>query len=328
MSGTSPDNVMKAEKAHRLSIAERITRNLSQRRRRWTHGAWQIRQSNIFILPNRFGLYAGFLVLASFAMGYKVQNNFILLGVIFLFLVFMLSLIASVRNLQGMMIETDVEPYYFAGERQHILLRIKKANPAFNVVLTSPFGDIPLDLSSGAASVLVPVGAHQRGVHPIAAIKIQTLFPFGIARSWSWLNPPGELVVAPRPKEQAAQSYPRGNPAMARAAEQKKQQNNFADELGDLRDYQDSDPPARIDWKRYAASRETMVREHGLDAQGEVILCQPTGPYEDSLSYLSGGLRVAERLGAPARMTLAGADYQIYDKAAREQAYYALARIQ
>ena len=37
----------------------------------------------------------------------------------------------------------------------------------------------------------------------------------------------------------------------------------YADELGDLRDYQDSDPPARIDWKRFAATRETMVREHG-----------------------------------------------------------------
>ena len=71
------------------------------RRRKWTSGTWAIKQSHIFILPNRYGLYAGFLVLASFAMGYKVQNNFILLGVIFLFLVFMLSLIASVRNIQG-----------------------------------------------------------------------------------------------------------------------------------------------------------------------------------------------------------------------------------
>ena len=312
----------------RLGIAERVTRMLSQRRRRWTHGTWLIKQSNIFILPNRFGLYCGFLVLASFAMGYKVQNNFILLGVIFLFLVFMLSLIASVRNLQGLQIEVDIEPYYFAGERQHIAVRMKKAQPAFNLILTTPFGDMPLDLSSGAATILVPVGAYERGVHPVAPLKLQTLFPFGIARAWSWLTPPGELVVAPKPQEQAANRYPRGNPAMARAAEQKQQQNNFADELGDLRDYHESDPPARIDWKRYAATRETMVREHGLDAQGEVILRQPTGPFEEGLTYLSGGLRVAERLGAPARMILDGADYQIYDKSAREQAFYALARAQ
>ena len=316
-------------RAVRLTMSERFSRFLAQRRKRhWTQGAWQIRQSHIFIVPNRFGLYAGFLVLASFAMGYKVQNNFILLGVIFLFLVFMLSLIASVRNLQGLVIEADIDPYYYAGERQHIQLRFKKAQPAFNVTLTGPFGEMPIDLSNGAASLLVPVAAQPRGVHKLPALKVQTLFPFGIARAWSWLTPPGELVVAPKPREQSVAHYPRGNPAMARAADEKKQQNNYADELGDLRDYQDSDPPARIDWKRFAATRETMVREHGLDAQGEMILRQPSGTLEDGLCYLSGGLRVAERLGAPARMTLNGADYQVYDKAAREQAYYALARAQ
>jgi hypothetical protein len=187
-------------------------------------------------------------------------------------------------------------------------------------------GDMVLDLSKSATSLLVPVGKLPRGVHEVPPIKIETLFPFGIARAWSWLRPPGDMVVAPMPREQAIAAYPRGNPAMAQKAEQKRQQNNVADELGDLRDYADSDPPARIDWKRYAATRETMVRDHGLDAQGEMILRQPKGDLENSLSYLSGGLLVAERIGAPARMTLQGADYQVYDKPAREKAYYALAR--
>lgn len=321
---------MAAEQTIRkLSVAEKVTRRLSaRRRRRWTDGIWQIRQSHIFILPNRYGLYAGFLVLASFAMGYKVQNNFILLGVIFLFLVFMLSLIASVRNVQGLQIEAHIEPYYFADTPQFIRLTIKKAQPAFNLKLVGPMGDVPLEMETGATAVMVPIGPLARGVHGVPPLKIETLFPFGIARAWSWLNPPGDIIVAPQPREQAVTAYPRGNPAMAQAAEQKRQQNNFADELGDLRDYQDSDSPARIDWKRYATTRETMVREHGIDAQGELVLRQPNGELEDSLSYLSGGLAVAERIGAPARMTLQGTDYQIYDKPAREQAFNALARAQ
>ena len=61
-----------------------ISRRIAMRRR-WRDGFFTIRQNHIAILPNRFGVYAGFLVLASFAMGYKVQNNFILLAVIFLF---------------------------------------------------------------------------------------------------------------------------------------------------------------------------------------------------------------------------------------------------
>lgn len=317
----------KTEETRKLSVAEKVTRRLSERRkRRWTEGMWQIRQSHIFIVPNRYGFYAGFLVLASFAMGYKVQNNFILLGVIFLFLVFMLSLIASVRNIQGLQFEAHIEPYYFAGAPQFIRLTVKKAQPAFNLQLVGPSGPLVMNMETAATSLMVPIGPFERGVHKVPPLKVETLFPFGIARAWSWLNPPGDIVVAPHPREQAVTIYPRGNPAMAQAAEQKRQQNNFADELGDLRDYQDSDAPSRIDWKRYAATRETMVREHGIDAQGELVLRQPAGELEDGLSYLSGGLAVAERIGAPARMTLQGSDYQIYDKPAREKAYYALAR--
>lgn len=311
-----------------LSFSERLTRRLALRRRAWRDGVWHIRQSHIFILPNRYGFYAGFLVLASFAMGYKVQNNFILLGVIFLFLVFMLSLIASVRNIQGLEINIDLEPYYFAGTMQHIRLSLRKDQPAFNLKLTGPVGDMTLDMSNAATGIMVPIGHLERGVHGVPALKIETVFPFGIARAWSWVRPPGDVVVAPMPSEHAVKAYPRGNPAMAEAADQKRQQNNFADELGDLRDYADSDPPARIDWKRYAATRETMVRDHGIDAQGEMVLRQPKGDLETGLSYLSGGLMVAERIGAPARMTLGGADYQIYDKPAREKAYYALAQTQ
>ena len=41
-----------------LSFSERLTQYLSMRRRKWTGGTWLIKQSQIFILPNRYGLYA------------------------------------------------------------------------------------------------------------------------------------------------------------------------------------------------------------------------------------------------------------------------------
>lgn len=315
-----------AEKPRRLTFPERLSHRLAMRRRKWTSGDWRLKQNNIFIFPNRFGFYAGFLVLASFAMGYKVQNNFILLGVIFLFLVFMLSLIAGVRNLQGIEISVSVPPYQYAGQAHYMRFSFKKAQPAFNVWLETPVDKIQLDLSTGATSVSLPIGDYHRGVYPLPAFKLSTVFPFGIARVWSWLRPPGELVVAPKPHELSATQYPRGNPMMADMADAKRQQNDYADELGDLRDYGESDPPARIDWKRFAATRETMVREHGFDAQGEIVLRQPQGDFEAGLQYLSGGLRMAEKLGAPARMTLNGVDYTVYDKPAREVAYHVLAR--
>ncbi len=310
------------------SVLERISARIALRRARWLKGVWEIQQSHIFILPNRYGVYMIFLMLASFAMGHKVQNNFILLAVIFLFLLLILSLIASVRNLQGLRIEADIAPYYFAGEPHHIWLRFKKRRAAFNIEIHTPHGVMPLNMTGGATSLRVPVGDRGRGVYGLCPIKVQTLFPFGIARAWCWITPPGDLVVVPKPVEQAAGYYPRTNLSAAQTLNQKHQQNNYADELGHLRDYQNSDPPARIDWKRYAATRETMVREHSLDTQGEVVLRAPSGGFESGLSYLSGGLLVAERIGAPARMILHGAEYRVYDQQARAQAFYALATVE
>ena len=57
------------QKTIALSFSERLTRRLALRRRKWTSGVWHIRQSQIFILPNRYGFYAGFMVFASFAIG-------------------------------------------------------------------------------------------------------------------------------------------------------------------------------------------------------------------------------------------------------------------
>ena len=165
------------QKTKALSFSERLTRRLSLRRRKWTSGVWHIRQSHIFILPNRYGFYAGFLVLASFAMGYKVQNNFILLGVIFLFLVFMLSLIASVRNIQGLKIDVHIEPYYFASQTQHIRLSLRKDQPAFNLKLSGPMGDMVLDLSKSATSLLVPMGNCRAVCTRCRPLRLKHYFP-------------------------------------------------------------------------------------------------------------------------------------------------------
>lgn len=302
-----------------------LTQRLA-RRRKWHQGVWEIRQSNLFIAPNRFGFYAGFLALTSFAMGYKVQNNFILLAVIFLFLVLMMSLIASVRNLQGFRVTAQLRPHYFADDVQTIRLSLTRTLPAFNIRYRTSMGDAALDLSSGSATVDIPVAALARGVYQVPPIKLYTVFPFGIATCWTWLHPPGELVVCPRPLENPLHSYPRGVPNNSDTKRKAQKAALHVDDPGDLRDYADSDPPSRIDWKRFAATREAMVREHGDARRGELVLRQPDGELEAGLQYLSGGLCVAERSGVPARMFLGTREYFIADTRAREIAFMALAR--
>ncbi len=312
----------------KFGFGGRLSRYLAMRRQFWESGVWEIRQRNIFILPNRYGFYAGFLVLSSFAMGYKVQNNFILLAVIFLFLVFMLSLIAGVRNLQGLQVDVRIAPYYFADQAQQIHLNFTKSTPAFAIMLISDLQSFELDLSQGASSVVVKVGHFGRGVYGVPPIKLVSNFPLGIAVTWSWLNPPGQIIVAPIPNELPLGQYVRGHPMLPKADTKQRQQMDRADDLGDLRDYRPDDPPKRIDWNRFAATREMLVREYSNHAQGELVLSQPNGDLEAALSYLAGGLRVAQHHATAARMILNGIEYRVYGQSDREKAYYALALAQ
>jgi len=117
------------------------------KRNKW-QGAYKIlRQTDFFILPNRYGFYIAFLILAGFAMGYKVQNNFIMLGVIFLFLLFTFSLIAAVRNLQGFKITINMDKRYFAHQTQFIIIHLQMPRAGFNITLSGPLSQHRIDIS-------------------------------------------------------------------------------------------------------------------------------------------------------------------------------------
>jgi len=325
-----PDIVGKTDGAGRplrrpLMLFDYITRRIAMRRR-WQDGVFTIRQNHIAILPNRFGVYAGFLVLASFAMGYKVQNNFILLAVIFLFLVFMMSLIATVRNLQGIRIQVQAEPVYFEGENHYVRLVFRKDLPAFNLTVRNDWTEMQIDLAQNVETVRLPVGRLARGVHKMPKIKLQTGFPFGIARAWLWLAPPEPLIVAPRPRQRPLPHYPRQAMTVGLGEDGPDRRADRVEEPGDLRDYQPGDAPSKIDWKRFAATRETMVREQQAERSATLLLQQDNGARDSALQYLCGGLQVAENGGLAALMSLDGENYMVADRQSRMRAYYALAR--
>ena len=76
VSGMSETADSDPSRAARLTMSERFSRFWRNSVNGIGRKGYGRSGSHIFIVPNRFGLYAGFLVLAGFAMGYKVQNNF------------------------------------------------------------------------------------------------------------------------------------------------------------------------------------------------------------------------------------------------------------
>lgn len=300
-------------------------------KRLWSGHSKTLRQKDLFILPNRFGVYVGFLVFASFAMGYRVQNNFILLGVIFLFLIYMLSLIASVRNLQGLSFSFRTAPYYLASETQHVMLSLQRTDPVYNLELQLPSAEkIILNLPKGQAEIRPDIGSLPRGVHNVPALKVQTRFPFGIVRCWSWLSPSLSMTVCPAPDTRPLTEYPRTTqtPITDGADDLFSKATPQSEDglLQDPRTFEDGDLPSRIDWKRFAATRELLIRDFSAPNTGDVLLqASMDMEKEAALSYLCGGLLVCANHQENAIMVLNNRRFIIQNDTQRLEALHALA---
>ena len=298
-------------------------------KRLWVGHEKTLRQKDLFILPNRYGVYVAFLVFASFAIGYRVQNNFILLGVIFLFLIYMLSLIASVRNLQGLSFSFRTAPYYMASETQQVMLSLQRTDPVYNLNSTSTSEKLVLNLAKSQAEIRPIVGNLPRGIHTVPALKVQTCFPFGIVRCWSWLSPSITMTVCPTPDMRPPTEYPRTTQTPVTEGseiysppQQHYQKTGFCRIREHLRMV--ICPHALIE--TLCGNPGIIDPDFSAPNNGDVVLQASTDmEKEAALSYLCGGVLVCANHQENAIMILNNQRFTIQNDSQRLEALHALA---
>jgi len=120
--------------------------------------------------------------------------------------------------------------------------------------------------------------SYARGVYAIPAIRLETFFPFGLVRAWTWLWFEPEIVVYPEPLEP---------PSDASSASSNEGDSNQRDgeELGELKSFQTGDSLRRVLWRHFARRDELIVR-----APEKVGSQQATLDWE---SYSSHGVELA-----------------------------------
>lgn len=121
-----------------------------------------------------------------------------------------------------------------------------------------------------------------RGVYPLPPVMLETFFPFGLIRAWTWMWFDSELLVYPVPVEP---------PEVSGAGEDEEsgQPRHEGDELGDLREYNAGDSMRRVLWRHYARREELVVRSRESVASQKVTLdwdMYSTYGTELALSYM------------------------------------------
>jgi len=111
------------------------------------------------------------------------------------------------------------------------------------------FAAAPADLSLA----LIP---SRRGYFRPDRIRVETRFPFGLLKAWSWLRPVTAAVVYPRPlpAPEAASTVQDGDQSQqARAID--------GNDHADIRPWREGDMSQRVLWKRFARTGEMVIAD-------------------------------------------------------------------
>lgn len=215
-------------------------------------------------------------------------------------------------NLVGLTIEDVQASPVFAGDRAcfEVALAQYSRRTRRAICISSdelePSGTV--DVAAGdTATVQVAVPAPTRGPLACPRIKIDSIYPMGLFRAWSWVTPRIQTLVYPRPAGVTRLPEPdHGQRGTHTAPEQ-----GHEDFAGHRR-YTPGDSTRYIDWKASARSDDLLIREYS-DPFAHTLWLDDRRlagiPREARLSQLAQWIVVAERAGLRYGLSLAGEHY-------------------
>lgn len=227
-------------------------------------GGVTIRPRSIYILPTRQGILLALMLLFMLVGSINYGSN---LGHLVTFLlggIWLSTILHTWRNLLGLHMQAGQVSPVFAGQEAIFQLRLN--NPSalkrFGIVLKQKkhFGE-SADISTGENILLhLPIPTEQRGVLSLPEICLQTVYPFGLFRAWSYAKLDMNCLVYPKPA-------PSGTPPLevSYTPSESGDKGVGTDDFIGLRNYRPSDSPRHIDWKAFARERGLLSKQFGGD---------------------------------------------------------------
>ena len=241
-----------------VSLPQKISLWISSKSKRSDRFA--LSQKNIYIFPSKAGF--GFLALLALMLvtAINYQSSLVYMLTFLLGSVFFVSIWLCFLNLRGLMIEKGEQCGAYSGEDGEF--EIKLMHPSNHVlgleVAACERSSEPVDIEAGKVKAIkVAVPALARGWYQLDRLRIETFYPFGLIRGWTWLKLNVDCVVYPAPKE------PPSEAEIGEGSDGSLQHAKGGDK-DLLRGFQTGDSMAHVHWKKFASSDQLVVREQGF----------------------------------------------------------------
>ena len=229
-------------------------------------------QRSIFILPTRQGFYFALVIAAMVLAGINYQNSLVFALAFLLASLFMVGMLHTFRNLSGLTLMAGGARPAFAGDDAEFTVILKRLGERTHESLL-----IGWDKNLLAQADLVDrlecrtrafVAAPSRGRLNPGRLLIETRFPLGLFRAWSWIDLNQTALVYPRPV--AGGEVP-GSLTTSQEEGELILKDGAEDFYG-LREYQPGDSIRHIAWRAYARSENLMTKQYAAYADRRIWL--------------------------------------------------------
>ena len=213
----------------------------------------------VYILPTPAGWTFALLVAVIFIAGMNYGNGLALLFAFWLAGFAWVAMVQTQRSLAGSMLRAVTSEPVFAGDLATWRLDLSSRTALGDLRLDFEHGpppqtDEPVTASEG--SLHVQLRMQRRGRARLPVLRITSTAPFGLFRTWTWVDLDAPVLVYPRPEGGARVPEVPGYDTGSAQTE------HGLDELAWLRDFREGDSPRQIAWKAYARGAPLLVREY------------------------------------------------------------------
>jgi len=213
-----------------------------------------LKQRRVFIMPTQAGLAFGAMLIVLFIGSVNYTLN---LGFVLTFLIASCGVIdmhLTFRNMAHLYLRAGQAQPVFAGEEAqfelHLINRYKYGRYAIWLGFLGegiPDLEQAADVAPNASSTVnLHLTSSHRGWLPAPRVRLQTRFPLGLLRSWSYWLPDAKALIYPYPEEKGPPL-----PMQGRESQEGQGQAGHEDFAG-VRAYQPGDSMKHLAWRQIA----------------------------------------------------------------------------
>jgi uncharacterized protein (DUF58 family) len=230
-----------------------------------------LNQRRIFIFPSKAGFFFGFCLLVMLVTAINFQNNLCYALTFLLATLFMVAILHTFANLSGLTIRALRARPAFPGQQTEFDLMIERGRQRdhFGLYLKWPGSSEALVnlVEEDTVTVQLHMAVDQRGWYSPGRLLLESSYPLGLLRCWTWVDLELHALVYPRPLACGdlpglATDTPDGAAVTVTGS----------DDFYGFRAYHKGDSPRHIHWKGLAKGQGLQSKQYTAYADRSVWL--------------------------------------------------------